>query len=243
MDGPIITLVGVRANRRQEGECRECDLPNMGPPMTNPRRALLVIDVQNEYFDGELPIEYPDPLTSLDRIVSAAIAANAAGIPVVLVQNLTPPGTPIFAEGSRGAELHPRAAALAHALLLQKTLPSAFAGTRLLAWLVRQGITTVSVVGYMTHNCVDATIREAVHTGFDVEVLSDATGSVPYSNRAGHVSAKTIHDTFLTVMQSRFANVMTTKEWIASLAGEPLPARESIYSSNQIARAQRGRTA
>ena len=26
---------------------------------SSPRRALLVIDVQNEYFTGQLPIEFP----------------------------------------------------------------------------------------------------------------------------------------------------------------------------------------
>lgn len=206
--------------------------------MKIPRRALLVIDVQNEYFDGHLPIEYPDPNASLANMVDAATAAHGAGVPVVLVQNIAPPGTPIFAAGSHGAELHPRAAALPHALLVQKALPSAFAGTRLQAWLIGQGVTTLTVAGFMTHNCVDATVREAVHAGFDIEVLADATGSVPYANRAGRASAKTIHETFLTVMQSRFANVLTTAQWVSALGGEPLPARESIYSSNQAARAR-----
>lgn len=211
--------------------------------MNSPRRALLIIDAQNEYFDGQLPIEYPDANSSLTNIVSVGTAADTAGIPVVLVQNITPPGTPIFAVGSHGAELHPRVAALPHKLLLQKALPSAFAGTRLLAWLISQGITTLTVVGYMTHNCVDATIREAVHTGFDVEVLSDATGSVPYANRVGQVSARIAHETFLTVMQSRFANVVTTDEWIATLAGTPLPPLDSIFTSNLAARALRSRAA
>ncbi len=37
-------------------------------------------------------------------------------------------------------------------------------------------------------------------------------------------------------MQSRFAAVLTTDEWIAALdSGEP-PARDNIYTSNQKAR-------
>lgn len=204
------------------------------------RRALLVIDVQNEYFDGALPIEYPNPQTSLTNILTAARAANEAGIPVVLVQNITPAGSALFAEGSHGAELHPALADVASALRLRKSLPSAFAETGLHAWLTRNAINTLTVVGYMTHNCVDATVRHAAHVGFDVEVLKDATGSVPYVNRAGSASAEQIHRTFMTVLQSRFANVLSTAQWIEALDGAALPPRDSIYSSNQAARSQAG---
>ena len=74
--------------------------------MPTPRRALIVIDVQNEYVTGDLPIEYPDVQTSLANIGRAIDAAHAAQIPVVVVQNFTPAGSPIFARGSEGAELH-----------------------------------------------------------------------------------------------------------------------------------------
>src|SRR5476649_600514 len=55
--------------------------------MTIPRRALLVIDVQNEYVTGDLPIEFPDVQTSLANIARAMDAARDAGIPIVVVQN------------------------------------------------------------------------------------------------------------------------------------------------------------
>ncbi len=41
----------------------------------NPKRALLVIDVQNEYFTGKLPITYPTG--SLANVLSAMDAASA----------------------------------------------------------------------------------------------------------------------------------------------------------------------
>ena len=58
-------------------------------------------------------------------------AATAAGIPVVLVQHLAPEDSPIFARGSRGAELHPVVADRAHDHVVQKALPSALTGTDL----------------------------------------------------------------------------------------------------------------
>ena len=91
----------------------------------------------------------------------------------------------------------------------------------------------------MTHNCDDSTVKHAVHAGLSVEFLADATGAVPYENRAGRASAEEIHRVFTVVMQSRFAAVLTTAEWIAALeTGEP-PERDTIYASNQKARSGR----
>ena len=49
---------------------------------STPRRALIVIDVQNDYVGGALPIEYPDVRVSIRNIARAMDAAGAAGIPV-----------------------------------------------------------------------------------------------------------------------------------------------------------------
>jgi hypothetical protein len=87
----------------------------------------------------------------------------------------------------------------------------------------------------MTHNCIAATAFQALHAGLAVEVLSDATGSVPYANGAGRASARDIHQAFCVVFQSRFAAVATTERWIAAVrSGSALP-RDTIYASNQNA--------
>jgi len=201
-----------------------------------PRRALILIDVQNEYVSGNLLIEYPDVRLSLRNIARAAEAAKTAGIPMIIVQNTAPPTAPIFVKGTVGWELHPVVSGLSAAHTIEKSLPSAFTGTDLAAWLRDNGIDTLTVAGYMTHNCVDSTINHALHDGWAVEHLIDATGSVSYKNRAGTVSAETIHKTFSIVLQSRFAAVMTTDEWIAAVETGTTPERDSIFNSNQRAR-------
>ena len=205
----------------------------------NPRRALVVIDVQNEYVSGDLPIEFPPIDTSLANIGRAMDAARAAGVPVVVVQNFAPADSPLFARGSVGAELHPVVASRERNHYVEKSLPSAFAGTDLKAWLAGRGIDTIAVAGFMTHNCDASTVFEATHAGLAVEFLADATGSVPYANEAGSASAQDIHRVFSVVMHSRFAAVASTDAWLAAVeAGVPL-ARDSIYASNQRARANR----
>ena len=202
----------------------------------SPRRALILIDVQNEYVTGNLLIEYPDVRLSLRNIAKAAAAANAAGIPIVVVQNTAPPTAPVFVKGTPGWELHPVVAELSASHYVEKALPSAFAGTDLAAWLKANDIAVLTVAGYMTHNCVDSTIKHALHDGWQVEHLYDATGSVSYANRTGKVSAEEIHKSFSVVLQSRFAAVLTTDEWIEAVNSGKAPERDNIYNSNQRAR-------
>ncbi|KUF16777.1 MULTISPECIES: cysteine hydrolase family protein [Streptomyces] len=178
------------------------------------KRALVVIDVQNEYVTGGLQIGYPDPALSLANIGAAMDAATREGIPVVVVQHVAPAGAPLFGRDGHGFALHEVVASRPRDHLVEKTLPSSFAGTDFGDWLERQGIDTLTIVGYMTQTCDESTARAAVHRGYSVEMLSDATGTIPMSNRVGTLSAAEVHHAILVVMQSFFAAVSTTAEWI-----------------------------
>jgi nicotinamidase-related amidase len=197
------------------------------------KRALLIIDVQNEYVDGNLRITYPNVAQSLNAMGVAMDAANDAQIPIVVVQTLAPETAPIFARHSHGAELHASVTSRERALLLVKPLPSCLSQTNLESWLYARKIDTVTLAGYMTHNCVDATARHASHLGFKVEVLSDATGSVPYANSAGIATAEELHHATLTILEARFARVMTTAQWCSLLPDVDSPKPTGIFQSNQ----------
>lgn len=200
------------------------------------RRALIVIDAQNEYVTGNLLIEYPDINLSLANIGRAMDAAGNAGIPVIVVQQYAPADSPVFAQGSHAWELHDVVRLRARDHYFEKKLPDAFTGTDLAEWLTAQQIDTLCVTGYMTHNCVDSTIKHAFHAGLQVEFLQDASGSLPYLNKAGAASAEEIHRAFMVVMQARFAAVMDTAEWISMLGSDRVAERDSPYHSNQSAR-------
>lgn len=203
--------------------------------MTQPHRALIVIDVQNEYFTGKLRISHPQVSTSLPNICRAMDAARAAGIPVVVVEHLTPPGAPIFARGSEGAALHPDVARRAADHRVEKSLASALAGTDLGPWLRQRGIDTLALVGYMTHNCIDATARQASHEGWKVEFLHDAAGALAYENARGRASAEEIHRVFTVVLHTGFAAAVSTDAWLAAVAaGTPLAA-DNVFLSHRRA--------
>jgi nicotinamidase-related amidase len=180
-------------------------------------RALLVIDVQGEYDGGALPIAWPPLDASLTGIRRAIDAARAHGIPLVVVQQTGPADAPAFASGSPGWQLLPTMDGVVADLAIEKALPSAFAGTPLQEWLHERGVDTLTLAGFLTHNCIDSTAREALHRGYRVEVLADATGTVALRNPVGHVTAEDLHRHTLLVLQSRFAAVLDTAEWERSL--------------------------
>ena len=202
---------------------------------TTIRRALIVIDVQNDYIGGKLPITWPPVEQSLANIGRAMDAARSAKIPVVAVQNILPETAPFMAKGTPGAELHPVVTTRGWDHYVLKDMPSAFCRTDLEAWLQEHRISTVTIAGYMTHNCDLSTAIAAMHRGFQVEFLADASGSLPYANQAGHATAEEIHRVMTVVLQARFAAVLSTAAWCEAIATGKVPERDSIYASNQRA--------
>lgn len=209
----------------------------MSTPATQTvKRALIVIDVQNEYFTGNMLIEYPDPKVSINNIGRAMDAAKAAGIPILTVQHSAAESAPIFARGSHGWKLHDEVASRPADHLIEKNMASIFTGTDAAAWLTQHEINTISIVGYMTHNCNASTIYEAAHNGYAVETLHDASGALPYENAAGYASAEEIHRAFNVVFHSNFAAVSTTDAWISALQEGKALEKSNVYVSNQAGR-------
>ena len=168
------------------------------------RLALLVIDVQNEYFTGALPITHP--VGHLEQILRIMDAARGR-IPTVVVQHHFD-DKPIFRRGTHEWQLHPEVASRPRDLLVEKSLPGSFTHTPLEDWLRQRKITSVTIAGYMTHMCCDTTARQAVHRGFDVEFLSDATGTLPLSNSAGQVTAEELQRSILCAQQMLLSEVL-----------------------------------
>lgn len=180
------------------------------------KRALLVIDVQNEYFTGQLPVTHPDK--SLENILKVMQTATEQNIPVIVVQHTeTEADTPVFKKGTPTWELHPEIAKQPHDLLIEKNLPGSFTGTELEDWLKAHEIDTIVISGYMTQMCCDTTARQAAHLNYSVEFLSDSTGTLAFENEAGRATAEELHRSTLVSQSSGLAKVLPTADWIASL--------------------------
>ncbi len=208
--------------------------------MTTPRRALIVVDVQQEYFHGILQIQAPSRDTTLANIVAALDVAQQRDLPVVVVQHELPEGSPVFAVGSKSWSLHPQIEQRLNPSWkrVTKDKGSVFAGTDVAQWLTEQDVDTITIVGYMTNNCDIATAVSAEEHGLAAEILSDATGAIHLANEAGKVSAGQLHESLLVLLHSNFAAVASTEAWTAAVtAGEALPKSDLGTSAMQ------GRTA
>ncbi|WIE84918.1 isochorismatase family protein [Curtobacterium sp. MCPF17_021] len=195
--------------------------------MTDPQRALILVDIQQEYFSGPLEVRFPPVHDSLAQITTAIDAATAVGIPIAVVQHTAGEGAPVFDPTTPAFALHPeierrRTPDWKH---VTKQYSSVFAHTDLLSWLHERSVDTVTLVGYMTNNCIIVSAAEAEGLGVTVEVLSDATGAINIVNTGGAVDAETVHRTLMAVLQSNLAAVAPTAEWVAALQrGIPIVA-------------------
>ncbi len=176
-------------------------------------RALLVIDVQREYFDGALPIRHP--VGHLGNILEVMDAAQEADVPVVVVRHHQPdPHSPIFRKGSDMWQLHDEVEARPRDIVIDKQLPGSFTNTPLDQFLKERNIDTVSIAGYMTQMCCDTTARQAFHRGYNVEFLRDATGTLDVENKAGSVTAENLHESILVAQQMFISDVIDREAWL-----------------------------
>lgn len=208
--------------------------------MTIPRRALIVVDVQQEYFDGILQVQAPSRHETLANVATALDVAAQHDVPVVIAQHQFPVGAPVFAEGSHSWSLHPEIERRLQPewKRVTKDKASVFAGTDVASWLEERGVDTITVVGYMTNNCDLGTIFGAEELGLSAELLSDATGAIHLANEAGKVSAADLHSTLLVLLQSNLAAVASTDEWVSAVA-----ANETLTKSDIGTSAMQGRAA
>lgn len=180
------------------------------------KRVLLVIDVQNEYFTGKLPVTYP--AGSFQQIVKAVDAANQAEIPVVLIRHEAPQAdSSTFRKGSDGWKIHREILQRPHKTIIDKQWPGSFTNTGLEALLKTWNIDCVTISGYMTQMCCDTTARQACHLGFAVEFLSDATGTLDVANSAGKSMAEELQRAILVTQAMRFSTVLSTDEWVQTV--------------------------
>lgn len=181
------------------------------------KTALLVIDVQNEYFDGKWPI--PEGSAALERIEQALETSHSAGATVVYIQHaIANPAYGLFVPGSHGFDLHPRLHPRREDPRIVKNYPGSFSKTELETTLRQRRIETIVISGYMTHMCCDTTAREGFQRDFRVLFLDDATATRDGQHPTlGTIAHTELHRTTLITQASMFAQVLPTSEFLAQV--------------------------
>ena len=114
-------------------------------------------------------------------------------------------------------QLHPEVESRPRDVLIDKQLPGSFTGTGLEDWLKETGADTVSIAGYMTHICCDTTARQAMHRGYKVEFLRDATGTLTIENEAGKATDEELQRSILVAQQMFISDVVSNDDWLSRI--------------------------
>ncbi len=171
-------------------------------------RALLLIDIQRDYFPGGR-----HPLVGSDRAAEAAsnVLADfrARAEPIVHVQHSwDEPGAAYLKPGTAGFAHDDRVAPAGDEPVVVKEAPNAFVGTGLEQRLRDGGIDQLIVAGMMTSMCVDATVRAAVDLGFSVTVVGDACAAPDLEHAGVRIPGEQVHAAFLAALAEGYAEVV-----------------------------------
>lgn len=142
------------------------------------RKALVVIDIQNEYFpDGKFPLWNPEK--ALDTTLELINLAKKQNIPVVLIQHVLGEDAPLFTLGNSGAKTNQKILeAASGAPVINKQYADSFYKTDLESVLDKLGVEHIILCGMMTQNCVTHTALSKNAQKYKVSVVADACASV-----------------------------------------------------------------
>jgi nicotinamidase-related amidase len=186
---------------------------------TSPKTALLLVDIQNDYFPGGN--------NELHGSLEAGLQAGhllehfrRTQQTIVHIQHLSiRPGAKVFLPNSPGAQIHPSVQPLGRETIIQKHFPNSFRETGLREYLYNNQVNRLIIAGMMTHMCVDATVRAACDYGFECIVASDACATKDLSFQGQVVPAGHVHAAFLAALQSMYAKILPVEEAISVLGG------------------------
>lgn len=174
------------------------------------RSALLVIDVQESfrhrpYFQVDDVAAF---LAAQNRLISGFVER---GLPVVRVLHVEDAGA--FSKASGWVRPLAGLIDFEPALVIEKHMHSAFAGTALGQWLTGMGIRRLVVSGIRTEQCCETTTRDGSDRGFAVDFATAATLTFPMQHANGRVySAAEIRERTELVLSERFATILSVDQ-------------------------------
>jgi nicotinamidase-related amidase len=178
-----------------------------------PAKALLVIDLQNDYFPGGK--------WTLDNIETAAQNAvkvlNAAREQDYLIVHVRHEfqdnNAPFFQPNSEGAKHHKTVTPLDTEQVVVKHKVNAFLDTDLRTILDEAQIKEVTICGAMTHMCIDAAVRTASDLGYATTVIHDACASKDLEFEGKTIPASQVHAAYLSALQFGYAKMTSTDDF------------------------------
>ncbi len=171
-------------------------------------KALLLIDIQNDYFPGgRMELEGSEEAGQVAGTLLAAFRER--GLPVFHVRHISSrPDAGFFLPETEGSLTHRSVEPLEGEPIVIKHFPNSFRETSLLGQLRERNITELVIAGMMTHMCVDTTVRAACDLGFACTLAHDACAGRALSFGGRTVSARDAHTAYMAALNRIFARVV-----------------------------------
>ena len=179
----------------------------------NMETALLLIDIQNDYFEnGTMALVGSDKASENAKLILNSFRANLQT--VVHIQHIaTSPAATFFLADTEGAEINDNVKPLESEKVIVKHYPNSFRETELLDYLKSKNIRNLVICGMMTHMCVDATTRAAKDMGYDIVLIGDACATKDLEINGQKVKAEEVQKSFLAALNYYYSIVLTTYQY------------------------------
>jgi nicotinamidase-related amidase len=180
-------------------------------------QALLLIDIQNDYFPGGV-MELAGSTEAGAKAAQLLHAFRQKVLPIIHMQHIsTRPGATFFLPNTNGVQIHQSVAPKQDETMFQKNYPNSFRETPLLDHLRQDGITRLVIAGMMTHMCVDTTVRAACDLGFQCILAHDACATRSLTFSGITVSAEQVQAAYMASLNGSFATIQSAQEICATL--------------------------
>lgn len=175
-------------------------------------QALLIVDIQNDYFPGGA-MELEGSLLAGAKAGQLLRAFRRNSKPVIHIQHVsTRPGAIFFLPNTKGVEIHDSVAPQPGETVIQKHYPNGFRETPLLEHLKQLGVDELVIAGMMTQMCIDTTTRAAADLGFQCSLAHDACATRAQSFGGVTVPAAQVQTAFLAALNGAFAKVQSVEQ-------------------------------
>jgi nicotinamidase-related amidase len=180
------------------------------------KQALLIIDVQNDYFSGGKN-ELHEPEKALLKVNQLEEKFLSEQKTIIYIQHIKHQiNADFFEAGTIGSELHPKLKVQKNSLIIEKHFPNSFLDTDLEKILGNLEIDQLVICGMMTQMCVDSTTRAARELDFHPILIADATATKDLIFEDEKVLAENVQLSFLSALQN-FAQVISTNQFLKGI--------------------------
>jgi len=186
-------------------------------PAMGPDTALVVIDIQQFYFEGGL-VPLTGSIEAANQARRVLDAFRARKLPIFHVRHVLK--SVAFADGEPADaqyRIRPEVLPAAGEKVVTKRFANSFRETDLLDSLRQKGIKTLVIVGMQTHMCVEAASRAATDLGFDVVVVHDACATRPLEFEGRTVPAEMVHAAALAAIKGTYGRVVSVDQLLKEM--------------------------